>query len=193
MFRRVAAALVLAVTGAAVLALSTRDGQAPSAAAPAPVAAPASVAAPSGADVHYAQMMADHHGQAVRMSRALLAKPGVPERIRLIADFIAHDQQREIDETNAWLAAWNAPPARAAGAMPGMLSEAQLGSLDRAGTGEATGLFLRLMIDHHEGAIDMSRTLLAGGGTNVYIHGLAKHVINEQTAEIDSMRSLLAA
>ncbi|WP_305786950.1 DUF305 domain-containing protein [Symbioplanes lichenis] len=191
MFRRLAAALVLAVTGVAVFFGVSRADEPVPRDKPAPQAAAVTVAVPSGADVHYAQMMADHHGQAVRMSRALLAKPGVPERIAAIADFIAHDQQREIDESNAWLAAWNAPPARAGGAMPGMLTEAQLMSLDRAKTGAAPGLFLRLMIEHHEGAIVMSRELLAGGGTNVYVHGLAKHVINEQSAEIDAMRALL--
>ncbi|GAA2513152.1 DUF305 domain-containing protein [Winogradskya humida] len=179
--RRLAVALVLALTGLAVSFVNATPENKP---------ASASVVAPSGADVHFAQMMVDHHEQAVRMSRALIAKPQVPERIRLIADFVAHDQQREIDETNAWLSAWGAPPP-SPGPGHGMLTEAQLTSLDQASTADAPAIFLRLMIEHHEGAITMSRSLLDGPTGNVYVHGLAKHVINEQTAEIDAMRALL--
>jgi len=185
--RHLAVALILALTGLIVSIAGTRADK------PAqrqPVSA--SVAAPSGADVHYAHMMVDHHEQAVRMSRTLIAKAQVPERIRLIADFVAHDQQREIDETNAWLTAWGSPPSSPPpGPGHGMLTEAQLTELDRAGTRDAPTVFLRLMIEHHEGAITMSRSLLDGPTGNAYIHGLAKHVINEQTAEIDAMRALL--
>jgi uncharacterized protein (DUF305 family) len=37
----------------------------------------------------------------------------------------------------------------------------------------------------------MSRSLLDGPGSNAYIHSLAKHVINEQSAENDAMTALL--
>jgi len=185
--RHLAAALVLALTG---LTVSVVNARADEPAQRQPVSA--SGAAPSGADVHYAHMMVDHHEQAVRMSRTLIAKAQAPERIRLIADFVAHDQQREIDETNAWLNAWGRPPSGPPdNPGHGMLTEAQLTELDRAGTEDAPTVFLRLMIEHHEGAITMSRSLLDGPAGNVYIHGLAKHVINEQTAEIDAMRALL--
>jgi uncharacterized protein (DUF305 family) len=185
--RHLAAALVVALTGLTVTVVTARADKP---AQQQPVSA--SVAAPSGADVHYAHMMVDHHEQAVRMSRTLIARAQTPERIRLIADFIAHDQQREIDETNAWLTAWGLPrPGPSGSTGHGMLTEAQLTELDRAGDREAPTVYLRLMIEHHEGAITMSRALLDGPAGNVYIHGLAKHVINEQTAEIDAMRALL--
>jgi uncharacterized protein (DUF305 family) len=184
--RRLAVVLVLALTG---LTVSVLTGRADKPVPRQPVSA--SVVAPSGADVHYAQMMVDHHEQAVRMSHTLIAKARVPERIRRTADFVAHDQQREIDETNAWLTAWGSPPS-SPGPGHGMLTEAQLAGLDRAGTQDAPALYLRLMIEHHEGAITMSRSLLDGPAGNIYVHGLAKHVINEQSAEIDAMRALLA-
>jgi uncharacterized protein (DUF305 family) len=198
--RRLGAALVLIATALTVGALTLRDHRSRQH----PVAS-ISVAAPSGIDVHFAGMMIVHHAQAVQLSRALIAKPGVPERIRLIAEFIVRDQQREIDETNAWLAAWGERPVDAAApdlsrehggedaAAHGMLTEAQLHELDRAEGGHAAAIFLRLMIEHHQGAIAMSRSLLDGGGRNAYTHGMAKHVIREQTAENDAMRALLPA
>ena len=58
-------------------------------------------------------------------------------------------------------------------------------------TGNPDVDFRTHMIPHHQGAIAMSRSLLDGGGRNAYIHGMAKHVIREQTAENDAMRALL--
>jgi uncharacterized protein (DUF305 family) len=189
--RRLAAAIVLAAAGLTVLVL--HDGDPAGDRSKREPVASVSVAPPSGLDVHYAQMMVAHHEQAVQMSRTLVAKGAVPERIRLIADFIIHDQQREIDQTNDWLTAWGQPPVGPAddGAAHGMLTAAQLGELDRADARAAPAVFLRLMIEHHWGAITMSRSLLDGPGSNAYIHSLAKHVINEQSAENDAMTALL--
>ena len=168
--------------------------------APVPPAAP--VAAPSGIDVLFAEMMVVHHAQAVELSRIIVAKPGVPERVLRIAGFIARDQQREIDETNAWLVAWDRSPvdpadpaqarrhAGADAAAHGMLSAGRFDQVRAAGPAAASRLFLQQMIAHHTGAITMARSLLESG-TNVYVRGLAEHVINEQTAENDAMAALL--
>ncbi|AEV84822.1 hypothetical protein ACWT_3799 [Actinoplanes sp. SE50] len=183
--RRLAASAVLALAAATVFVLRLGDHPAPQA------AAAQTETTPSGIDVHYAQMMVDHHEQAVAMSRTLLAKGGVPERVRLIADYIIHDQQREIDETTDWLSAWNEPSPSAGGPAHGMLSPAQLTELDHASRDAAPNVYLRLMIEHHRGAITMSRSLLDGPSGNPYIHSLAKHVLNEQSSEVDAMAALI--
>jgi uncharacterized protein (DUF305 family) len=72
-----------------------------------------------------------------------------------------------------------------------MLAPADLTRLRQAPTAQAVPLYLHLMIKHHQGAIDMSWALLDGGGQNVFIHSVAKHVINEQTAENSAMTDLL--
>jgi len=95
--RYAAAALALAATAATVAFLYAGDppadarGARPAASVPSAAPAAATVAAPTAADLDFARGMAAHHEQAVLMSRSLLAKPGTPERIRAIADFIAHD------------------------------------------------------------------------------------------------------
>jgi uncharacterized protein (DUF305 family) len=200
MIRRLAAVLSLVAVGAAVFLM--RDAGADTGGPRrTPAASTASVAgaAPGATDEHYARMMATHHEQAVRMSRTLLAKGGAPERIRLIAEFIEHDQQREMDQIDAWLTAWGRPPVSSSvdttgpdpdAAAHGMLTAAQLSELDRADD-EASTVFLRLMIEHHRGAIVMSRSVLDLPAGNAYIRSLAKHVINEQTAENDAMNALL--
>ncbi|MBB2946445.1 uncharacterized protein (DUF305 family) [Actinoplanes lutulentus] len=190
MIRRLAAVLSLAATGLTVFLLRDTGTAEP--------VVRTEAAAPTAVDEHYARMMVAHHEQAVGMSRTLIDKGAVPERIRLIAEFIERDQQREIDVTNEWLIAWGRPATGPLEAGPmeaeadhGMLTAAQLGELDRAGVQTAPDVFLRLMIEHHRGAITMSRSLLDAGGGNTYIRGMAKHVINEQTAENDAMTALL--
>jgi uncharacterized protein (DUF305 family) len=184
MIRRFAAVLSLVATGLAVFAL--RDARTAEPVGP-------ETPGPTAVDEHYARMMVAHHEQAVGMSRTLIAKGEVPERVRLIAEFIARDQQREIDLTNEWLTAWDRPVTGPvdAGAEHGMLTAAQVGELARADVRAAPAVFLRLMIEHHRGAITMSRSLLDGDGGNAYIRSMAKHVINEQTAENEAMTALL--
>ncbi|MET8153243.1 DUF305 domain-containing protein [Actinoplanes sp. NPDC049668] len=163
---------------------------------------PGPVAGPRAVEVLFARMMVAHHAQAVRLSRILLARTGVPERVHHIAGFIAQDQQRELDEINAWLVAWGHPAADPAdpaarrmhggdAAAHGMLTEDQVREVGSAAPAAAARSFLRQMIAHHAGAIIMARSVLEAG-RNRYIRALAAHIVNEQTAENDAMRALLA-
>jgi uncharacterized protein (DUF305 family) len=182
--RHYAAGVVLAATLATVAVLHQGSPSPSVGARPAAVRVTKENAPPNAADVAFAQMMIAHHAQAVTMSESLLSKKGVPERIRAIADFVAHDQTREIGQMTEWLTAWNMPAESHYHAMPAAAPDESNGA-------DAGRIYLRRMIEHHRGAIVMARDRLAGGGANVYIHGLAKHVINEQTAENAAMAALL--
>lgn len=190
----------------AVAALSGCGRDRPSA-APAPSAPPggagaAAAAPPNGVDLLFAKMMIVHHDQAVRMSRDLIAKPGVPERAFAVAAYIAKDQQREIDEMNAWLTAWGKPavdPADPAlhhlhgrdASAHGMVDEGDVAAAGAAGPAAATRAYLTHMIEHHNGAITMARSALEDG-QNAYVRTLSKHIVNEQSAENAAMRAMLA-
>ena len=185
---RVSRLLVLLAAGLLVTGCSA-GVQPPPAPPPVPVAPPVSVAPPNGVDFVFAEQMVVHHAQAVSMSRTLLTRPGVPERVQDIARFIVQDQQGEADRMTAWLQAWNRPPAAAADhAGHGMLTDSQLAGFATAP--DPARVYLTLMIEHHDGAIFMARSALETGD-NAFIRGLAKHIVNEQTAENDSMRELL--
>lgn len=185
------ACLLLAGCGADAVVVEVDPPPPPSTVVP-------SVAPPNGQDLLFAAMMIAHHGQAVSMSRTLLGKSGVPERVVTVADYIRTDQDREIKEMNAWRVAWGSPAvqpddASAArhGAGHGMLTDEQLATLAAADGPEATRLYLEQMIEHHKGAILMAKGVLKVG-RNVYVRNLAKHIVNEQGAENDVMTKLLA-
>ena len=74
--------------------------------------------------------------------------------------------------------------------MPGMMSRHQLDSLDRASGDSWDRMFLRMMIAHHQGAIEMANVEL-DDGENPEALALAQRIVEAQQAEIDQMRSML--
>ena len=75
---------------------------------PAPETASSSDAATAynDADVMFAQGMAPHHQGAIDMAQVVLDKQGIDPRVTDLAQRIEAAQGPEIDQLNAWLAAW---------------------------------------------------------------------------------------
>ena len=156
---------------------------------------------PNSADVDYMTMMIPHHQQAVELSDLLLVKPGVWERGRRYAEFVRAAQAREVETMRRWLDAWGAaahgPHADAvstcdhSGPMPGMLTDDQVAAVRTAAAAAAQLLYLRLMIPHHDGALDMAYDEIAAG-SNAYAISVAKHVVQDQLGEIAAMESMIA-
>jgi uncharacterized protein (DUF305 family) len=74
-----------------------------------------------------------------------------------------------------------------------MLSDAQLAQLDSARGPEFDRLFLRDMIQHHNGALTMVDQLFAtpGAGQDEAIFKLATDIRSDQSTEINRMVKLL--
>jgi uncharacterized protein (DUF305 family) len=79
--------------------------------------------------------------------------------------------------------------------MPGMLSSAQLDSLDHARGKEFDRLFLTYMMQHHRGAVRMVRQLFStyGAGQDETIFKMASDINVDQTTEIARMQRMLVA
>ncbi|GAA1758168.1 DUF305 domain-containing protein [Luedemannella helvata] len=143
-------------------------------------------------DVMFAQMMIPHHQQAVEMSDLAPGRASDPELSSLAAQIRAA-QAPEIATMSGWLTAWGRPthmPATMGHGMPGMVSAADMAKLRAASGREFDRLYATLMIAHHEGAIDMAETELAGGA-NADAKALAQQIITSQQAEIATMRAML--
>lgn len=153
----------------------------------------------STADVGFSRDMSDHHAQAVAMAEEIRRKTDNPQ-IRLLATDIALTQQAQIGQMRGWLEAWNQPIAgrgpamewmgHGDGTMPGMASQEDLGDLESATGEEADELFLRLMIRHHRGGLQMAAAAIDEADDDDVVR-LATAIRDGQAAEIDAMEDLL--
>ncbi|MER6581292.1 DUF305 domain-containing protein [Nonomuraea sp. NPDC001023] len=75
--------------------------------------------------------------------------------------------------------------------MPGMATREQLKQLEQASGKEAETLFLRLMIPHHQGGVQMAQA--AQGSGQPQVRRMASSILAAQKAEIELMRGMLAA
>lgn len=165
---------------------------------------PRTSAAPAtAADVAFIRAMIPHHAQALTMAALV---PPRTERgdVRLLAERIEASQEAEIAQMRRWLESRGkaAAPAAPAGhdehdaeTAHGMATPEELAGLAAARGPAFDRLFLELMIRHHEGALRMTRDLLAteGGGQEPELFQLISHIDADQRAEIARMRRMLNA
>lgn len=160
------------------------------------------------ADIHFMTGMIGHHSQAIVMAD-WAASHGASESVRTLAARIINAQTDEIVAMQRWLRdrQLSVPEARPMGTkmmmngmehemlMPGMLTTAQMHDLDAARNTDFDRLFLRYMIQHHQGAISMVKDLFAtyGAAQDETVFKFASDVNVDQTTEIARMQKMLAA
>ena len=153
----------------------------------------------SADDIAFSQLMIPHHDQAIEMAELALAGTSSPELLAL-AQQIKAAQDPEIAMMSQWLSDWDAPMMMAdqgsghdMGSMmsSGMMSDADLSSLEAASGTDFDRMWLQMMIAHHEGAIVMANQVLAATA-NPTVRDLAQAIVDGQAAEIDTMRKLMA-
>jgi uncharacterized protein (DUF305 family) len=150
------------------------------------------------ADVKFMQGMIGHHAQALEMTALIAERTARPE-MKLLGQRISVSQADEINMMRTWLTdrRQELPSEHAhhmpGGMMPGMLSDAQMAELAAAKGEEFDRLFLRYMIQHHEGALSMVEDLFKtpGAGQEGGINAFAADVDSDQRMEIDRMRAML--
>lgn len=167
----------------------------------APAAIPAD-AEFNATDVSFAQGMIPHHAQAIVMADMALEQSSDPEVIALATEIKAA-QAPEIEQLTSWLVSWDQPvPDTSSGmdhsmdGMEGMMMSGMMSEADMTRLGEATGtdfdtMWLEMMIQHHEGAISMSRDEVTGGKYAPTV-ALAESIIVSQQAEIDTMTAMVS-
>jgi uncharacterized protein (DUF305 family) len=147
------------------------------------------------ADIEFVQGMIPHHEQAVMMADMVVRGEGNVDLADL-ADEIRAAQAPEIEEMRALLAEWGKEEDPHAihkmddHSMHGMMTDDDLDALDAASGIDFERMWLRMMIEHHEGAITMSEQVLAGG-EHPRVRKLAEAIIAAQRDEIARMNTLL--
>ena len=148
------------------------------------------------ADVEFMQGMIAHHAQAIVMSR-MAESHGANPQVMKLSNKIDQSQVPEIRIMQSWLtrnkqyapdtSSWHHMT------MPGMLTAAQLNELDAARGVDFDRAYLRLMIQHHAGALKMVDDLFNSSlaGQEVDVNVFANDVVTAQTVEIGIMQKLL--
>lgn len=150
------------------------------------------------ADVAFMQGMIAHHAQAIVMTNMAVSH-GASERLLKFTQKIDQSQTAEIHIMQGWLRSYGqmAPDTSSwrTMMMPGMLTAAQIRTLDAAKGVEFDREFLILMIQHHNGALKMVTDLFATplAGQEIDVSVFANDVVTVQTAEIGVMQRMLAA
>lgn len=172
-------------------------------------------AEPGTVDVGFSRDMAAHHLQGVEMAN-LVSDHSEDPAVRGLAFDIATTQTNQVGRMQGWLALWGVPQsggdpmawmsqggasegdghdhgmAMDGDLMPGMATEDELANL-RSLRGPAFDVeFLRLMIRHHQGGLDMAE-YAAAHASEPAVRDLAEAMARAQSAETRTMAAMLAA
>ncbi|MFG3337958.1 DUF305 domain-containing protein [Streptomyces tendae] len=160
-------------------------------------------------DVAFAQGMIPHHRQALEMAR-LAPDRSASAEVEDLAARIEKAQDPEITTMTGWLTAWgeDVPQPAASNAspgatepmpgmdhsghsgMPGMMDGQDMAELEKASGRAFDTMFLTMMVEHHEGAVEMAGTEQAEG-RYAPAKALADDIVTAQNAEITEMNKLL--
>jgi uncharacterized protein (DUF305 family) len=120
----------------------------------------------------------------------MVAQSARPD-LRDLATRIITAQQREIAQMQAWRSAWYPDAPALASAMPMMgagMAAPQMRQM--MGGADLDGMFLQMMVPHHEGAIAMAEQALQQS-EHPEIKELAQEIITAQHSEIAEMQGYL--
>ncbi|AWE51554.1 DUF305 domain-containing protein [Streptomyces nigra] len=151
-------------------------------------------------DVSFAQDMIPHHQQAIQMSRMAASQASSAE-VKDLAARIEKAQDPEIETMSGWLESWgedvpSSMPGMDHGGhsgssdMPGMMDTEDMDELMAASGKGFDTMFLTMMVEHHEGAVEMATTEKDKGQYGP-AKELADDIITAQNAEIEEMNKLL--
>lgn len=152
------------------------------------------------ADVTFAQQMIPHHRQAIEMAKLAETRAESQDVKDLAADIEAA-QGPEIETMTGWLESWeeDVPDEgtsdmdhgdMSSDEMTGMMSEEDMTNLETASGAEFDQMFLTMMIEHHEGAIEMAKTEQVDGDFPDAT-AMAEDIETAQAEEIQTMQGLL--
>lgn len=152
------------------------------------------------ADVTFAQEMIPHHQQAIEMAD-LAESRAESQEVKDLATDIEAAQGPEIETLTGWLESWgeDVPDEGMSGMdhgdmssdeMGGMMTEDEMAELEAAAGAEFDQMFLTMMIEHHEGAIEMAKTEQSEGEFPEAVN-MAKEIETTQAEEIQTMQDLL--
>lgn len=196
---RLTAGLIAGVVVLAGCSNGADDGTAAGGSAASSAAGSASASASAefnDADVAFVQGMLPHHEGALEMAQLAEGRAQDP-RVLDLASRIEAAQEPEIETMTGWLAAWGQPESDDMGGMDhgggmdmgGM--DMDMSGLEAASGTEFDRMFLEMMSEHHQQAVEMAETEISDG-ENTDAVALAEEISTSQAAEIEEMQTVLS-
>jgi uncharacterized protein (DUF305 family) len=139
------------------------------------------------ADLMFMNMMIIHHDQAIEMAE-LAENRTENENILELSENISQAQTSENQKMSEWLreAGFNRPMR--GHRMAGMATQQEMNELRQSQGREFDLLFSELMIEHHEGGIEMARAEVQNGKSEKVVE-LAQRMIEVQQEEVEKMET----
>ncbi|MEU1402979.1 DUF305 domain-containing protein [Streptomyces sp. NPDC005728] len=196
--RRAALVAVTAVASVVLAACGSGDGDHAGHGTSPSASATASATAHNAQDVAFSQGMIPHHQQALEMAR-LAAGRASSAQVKDLASRIEKAQDPEIRTMTGWLKAWGEQVPMAGmdhsghagmSGTAGMMSDDDMAALKKATGKDFDTKFLSLMVEHHQGAVEMAATEKSKGAYGP-AKGMADDIVRAQNAEIKEMKQIL--
>jgi uncharacterized protein (DUF305 family) len=147
-------------------------------------------------DLQFIDQMIPHHEGALMSSEHMISNSERPE-LRQLYENIQQSQSEQIEQMQAWRKEWYPDAEQPSG----MMGDGQTGNMMGNGMmgGSMQGMmggnaldimFLKMMIPHHQMAVDMSDEALSKA-EHPELRDLAQNIRDEQSSEIKLMRGYL--
>jgi len=146
-------------------------------------------------DLQFIDKMIPHHQGALMSSEHMISNSKRPE-IRQLYDNIQKSQSEQIEQMQEWRKEWYPD----GGQLPAMMGDGQTGSMmgsmmegsmqGMMGGNALDTMFLKMIIPHHQMAVDMSEDALSKA-EHPELRNLAQEIRDEQSSEIELMQQYL--
>jgi uncharacterized protein (DUF305 family) len=151
-------------------------------------------------DLQFIDQMIIHHQGAIMSAEHIIADSERPE-LRQLSENIQQSQAEQIEQMRTWREEWYPDAGPTFEMDPTQMSEMMGNNQMNGMMGEehtqemmhdegTDAMFLRMMIPHHQLAIDMSEQAL-DKAEHPELKELAQQIIDEQSAEIELMKGYL--
>ena len=135
-------------------------------------------------DKSFVENMIPHHQEAIDSSKTILNVTTDPD-IKTFAQNVITDQSKEIDDMKTWYKSWyNTEYTPSANYFP------MMDSMKGKKGVELDKTYIRSMIEHHKGAVQMAQKVLAIS-TKDEIKTLAQNIVSNQNMEIKQLSDWL--
>lgn len=146
----------------------------------------AAVSAGSEQEAKFLVSMSEHHKDGIEMAKMALAKAQSKE-VKKLAREISSEQSAELKKMETWQSKWY-PQTEIKPERPKM----DMSKLEQASGKDFDRSFLDMMTEHHNQAIEMTKSALSGL-EHKEAKAMAKKGLKTQTAEVAKMEKLKAS